>query len=125
MVPLTILYLQAFTLGHNQGATEFLSILLLVTTIPLMIYELSQFSKHTKKYFEKIGNFIDFLAILMYLCNGISMLAWNSRDTATISIYSITILLGFLKLYSNLSVVDMFRSLSFALPKIIIDSTAF
>lgn len=81
---------------------------------------------HPIRYFKDRSNIIDCFALSFYFFNAILLLSTdNPRDDFILSIYVLTMVTAFIKLYNNLTVLDTFRELSNSLFQIFVELKAF
>lgn len=124
LFPLLLLYVNGFQLSMektNWLAVKIVCTLQTVFSSLQQFYEFHQFARNPMKYLYTTTNLIDLTAIFFFISSAQYLQTNQTSDAMTTSLYSIALLLGFIKLYKNLEVQDEFRHLSYALFKIISD----
>ena len=127
LIPLSLLYAQAFTIDNasHSNSHKYLNIVTISTAFPGIIHEIYKFIKQPKFYFRNRTNIIDLLGSACYISNFVLQLIYNERNTAVIKIYSLTLLVVFIKTLKDLSIFDRFRLVSYSILVIVQDVLTF
>lgn len=114
LIPLISLYLQSFFFYDIQiTISSALNQILFMSSIILLIYEFFQFQIiGLKTYFNSLTNYIDLICQAFFLLTSVLMYNHGTKDEMVLEVYCVALFFGFVKLYNNLKVLDLFRNLS-------------